>query len=41
MMIPEPGLSEKENTEFAKADPVVSAGLLSIEVRPWLAGMKK
>ena len=41
MMIPESGHSEQEIAEFAKADPAVSAGLLTVEIRPWLVGMKK
>mgnify|MGYP001255330979 CR=1 FL=1 len=41
MMIPEPGVSEQEITEFANADPAVKSGLLNVEIRPWLVGMKK
>lgn len=41
MMIPEAGLSEQELTEFAQADPAVQSGLLLVQVRPWLIGMKR
>ncbi len=40
-MIPEPGVSEQEITAFANADPAVTSGLLNVEVRQWLVGMKK
>lgn len=39
MMIPVAGLSEREITQFADADPAVKSGLLVAEVRPWLIGM--
>jgi len=41
MMIPAAGLSEAEITEFARADPAVASGLLSVQVREWLVGMKR
>ncbi len=41
MMLPEAGLSEAEITEFAQADPAVKSGLLLVEVRPWMIGMRK
>jgi uncharacterized protein YciI len=41
MMIPAEGLSEAELTAFAARDPAVVSGLLEVEVRPWLIGMKK
>lgn len=41
MMIPETGLSEQEVQAFAQADPAVMSGLLGVDVRPWLVGMKK
>jgi len=41
MMIPEAGLSEAEVREFAAADPAVKSGLLLVELRPWLIGMRK
>jgi uncharacterized protein YciI len=41
MMVPEPGLGEEEVTAFALADPAVKAGLLTVQVRPWLLGMKR
>jgi len=41
MMISEEGISEKELSEFAQADPAVKSGLLIAELRPWLVGMKK
>jgi uncharacterized protein YciI len=40
-MIPEPGVSEDEVRRFAGDDPAVKSGLLTVEVRPWLVGMKK
>lgn len=41
MMLPEAGLSEKELTDFAMDDPAVKDGLLTVQVRPWLIGMRK
>ena len=41
MMIPTEGLSELEITAFANADPAVAAGLLRVEIRQWMIGMKK
>lgn len=41
MMISEAGLSVREISEFAQADPAVKSGLLRAEVRPWLIGMRK
>ncbi len=41
MMVPEAGLAEQEIVDFAQADPAVKSGLLQVEVRPWLVGMKK
>jgi uncharacterized protein YciI len=41
IMIAEPGVSEQELREFAAADPAVKSGLLTFEVRPWLAGLHR
>lgn len=41
MMVPEAGLPEQEIVDFAQADPAVRSGLLQVEVRRWLIGMKK
>ncbi len=41
MMVPEAGLPEQEIVDFAQADPAVKSGLLQVEVRRWLIGMKK
>src|SRR3954467_6153170 len=41
MMIPTEGLSEPEITAFANADPAVVAGLLCVEIRRWMVGMKQ
>jgi uncharacterized protein YciI len=41
MMVPESGLTEAEIVEFANADPAVVSGLLRVEVRQWLVGMRK
>lgn len=41
MMVPEAGLAEQEIVDFAQADPAVRSGLLQVEVRRWLIGMKK
>lgn len=40
MMIPAPGIAEAEIAAFANADPAVLTGLLRVEVRQWLVGMK-
>jgi uncharacterized protein YciI len=40
MMIPQAGVSELEITAFANADPAVTSGLLNVELRQWLVGMK-
>ena len=40
MMIPTPGLSRDEVTAFANADPAIASGLLRVEVREWMIGMK-
>jgi uncharacterized protein YciI len=39
IMIAEPGVTEAELRAFAAADPAVKSGLLTFEVRPWLAGL--
>ncbi len=41
MMLPEAGIPLDEVEAFAKADPAVQSGLLKVEVRPWLIGMRK
>jgi uncharacterized protein YciI len=41
IMIAEPGVPDQELRAFAAADPAVQSGLLSFEVRPWLAGLHK
>jgi uncharacterized protein YciI len=41
MMISEAGVSEKEVSEFAAADPLVKSGVLTFEIRPWMIGMRK
>ena len=41
IMIAEPGVSEQELRAFASADPAVRSGLLTFEVRPWLAGLHR
>jgi len=41
MMVPEPGVGEAEIRDFALRDPAVVSGLLTVEIRPWLVGMKK
>ena len=41
MMLPEAGFSEKELTDFAMDDPAVKSGLLTVQVRPWMIGMRK
>jgi len=40
MMITSGNLTEAETIEFANRDPAVICGLLTVEVRPWLVGMK-
>jgi len=40
MMISAAGLSEAEVTEFAHADPAVVSGLLQVQVREWMVGMR-
>jgi len=41
IMIAEPGVSEQELRAFAGEDPAVKSGLLTFQVRPWLAGLQK
>lgn len=41
MMIPTAGQTEAQIVAFANADPAVASGLLQVEVRPWLVGMKR
>lgn len=41
MMLPTAGQSEKELREFAQEDPAVKDGLLTVQVRPWLIGMRQ
>lgn len=41
IMIAEPGVPEQELAAFAAEDPAVKSGLLTFEVRPWLAGLHK
>jgi len=41
MMIPAPDVPEDEIVAFAHADPTVASGLLRVEVRRWLVGMKQ
>lgn len=41
MMIPSAGVGEEEIRAFANDDPAVKAGVLLVEVRPWLVGMSK
>ena len=40
MMLPAAGVSEDEIRAFAMADPAVKSGLLRVEIRPWLIGMR-
>ncbi len=40
MMITASGVKEDEVRAFALADPSVTAGLLRVDVRPWLVGMR-
>jgi uncharacterized protein YciI len=39
IMIAEPGVLEPELRVFAAEDPAVKSGLLSFEIRPWMAGL--
>jgi len=39
MMITAPGVGEDEVRTFARADPAVATGLLTVQVRRWLVGM--
>jgi uncharacterized protein YciI len=41
MMIPAVGVGRDELVAFAHADPAVISGLLRVEVRDWIVGMKK
>jgi hypothetical protein len=41
MMLPDAGLDEKVFADFAMDDPAVKDGLLTVQVRPWLIGMRK
>ena len=41
MMVPVAGLSEAEVRAFADADPAVQSGLLQVQIKPWMIGMKK
>ena len=41
MMIPEAGIGEDELRAFAMADPAVKSGLLTVQIRPWMIGMKR
>jgi uncharacterized protein YciI len=41
IMVAEPGVSEQALRAFAADDPAVKSGLLTFEVRPWLAGLRK
>ncbi len=40
MMVPAPGVDEAELRAFALADRCVASGLLQVEVRQWMVGMK-
>jgi uncharacterized protein YciI len=40
MMIPEANVDERELIAFAQADPAVKSGLLTVQIRPWMIGMK-
>ena len=40
MMITQPGLSAAEVQAFAAADPCVTSGLLTVEIRPWIQAMQ-
>lgn len=41
MMAPAATISEDEIREFANDDPAVKSGLLTFEIRPWLARLQK
>lgn len=41
MMIPAAGVPHDEIVAFAEADPAVVSGLLRVEVREWLIGMRR
>ena len=41
IMIAEPNVAEQELRAFAAADPAVKSGLLTFQVRPWLAGLHR
>lgn len=41
MMIPAAGTPEDEIWRFAAEDPAVRSGLLVVEVRPWMIGMRQ
>ena len=41
IMIAHPAVSEEELSAFAADDPAVKSGLLTFEVRPWLAGLHR
>ena len=41
IMVAEPGVPEQELRAFAAEDPAVKSGLLTFELRPWLAGLHK
>jgi len=40
-MIAAPGVGEDELRAFAADDPAVRSGLLTFELRPWLAGLQR
>ena len=40
-MVPAPTISEDEMRQFANDDPAVKSGLLTFEIRPWLARLQK
>jgi uncharacterized protein YciI len=40
MMIPMAGVDEEEIRRYAAEDPAVLSGLLQVDVRPWLIGMR-
>jgi uncharacterized protein YndB with AHSA1/START domain len=41
MMVPVDGTSLEEIKNFAKADPAVKNGLLTLEIKPWMVAMEK
>jgi len=41
IMVAAPGVSQQELQAFAAEDPAVKSGLLTFEVRPWLAGLHR